>query len=157
MCGRMSSVNMNKKFSSHSARETKIFAESLAQKLIHTGKDKRAVVLGLVGNLGSGKTTFTQGLIKGFGVQKRVLSPTFVILKRFCPSKRSGVQNVYHIDAYRIHRKDLLDLGWEKIVSGHNVVIIEWADRIRSALPQHTVWIYFKHGKTGDERYIIIN
>jgi len=134
-----------------------MFAENLAQELANTGKNKQAIVLGLIGDLGSGKTTFTQGLAKGFGVKKRILSPTFVILKRFRPPKSSRLQNIYHLDAYRIHKKDLLDLGWDKILSRDNAVIIEWADKIRSALPRHTIWVYFKHGKTGNERNITIN
>jgi tRNA threonylcarbamoyladenosine biosynthesis protein TsaE len=148
---------MNKNFFSKNSQETKMFAESLAQNLINTRKNKQAIILGLTGDLGSGKTTFTQGLIKGLKIKKRILSPTFVILKRFCPPQSSGLKNVYHIDAYRIKKKDLLDLGWNKILNEHSVVIIEWAERVGSVLPQDTIWINFEHGRTENERKITVN
>lgn len=134
-----------------------MFAKNLAKNIASMGKNEQTTVLGLIGDLGSGKTTFTQGFIRGLGIKKRILSPTFVILKRFCPSKSSGFQNIYHIDAYRINKKGLLNLGLGEVLNGHNAVIVEWADRVRSVLPRNTIWINFKHGRAENERKIIIN
>ncbi|MDD5710566.1 MAG: tRNA (adenosine(37)-N6)-threonylcarbamoyltransferase complex ATPase subunit type 1 TsaE [Candidatus Colwellbacteria bacterium] len=148
---------MSEKIHSGSARETRALAETIAQELVGPKKHERAVTMGLVGDLGSGKTTFTQSLIKSLGVKKGVASPTFVIFKRFKLSRQSRFRNIYHIDAYRIDKKDLLDLGWNKMLSEDNIVVVEWADRVRVAMPPHTVWIRFQHGEKENERYITIN
>lgn len=148
---------MSRSFSSTSAQATRTFAANWADRLLNTHKSKRAVILGLVGDLGSGKTTFTQGFIKGCGISRKVLSPTFVILKRFHLPRSRAFRDIYHIDAYRIHRRDLADLRWEDVLAGHNIVVVEWADKIRPALPQRTIWVHFKHGRTENERHITIN
>lgn len=98
-------------------------------------------IICLSGDLGSGKTTFTQGLLKGLGAEGPYTSPTFVVMKEY----KSKLKTVYHIDAYRVNPKDILDLGWEEIIANpENIVIIEWADRIRDIIPKYAVWINFK-------------
>jgi tRNA threonylcarbamoyladenosine biosynthesis protein TsaE len=98
----------------------------------------QALVFGLVGELGSGKTTFIKGFAKGLGIKKRLTSPTFVLLKKH--------KNFYHIDCYRIKNpKDILDLDFLEIVSNpKNIIIIEWAERVKKILPKDTIWIKFK-------------
>lgn len=105
------------------------------------GREARLLIICLEGELGSGKTTFTQGLLKGLKVKGPYTSPTFVIMKKY-------KSNIYHFDAYRIKDKDILNLGWEEIVAdnppaGGNIIIIEWADRIRKIIPKGAVWIKF--------------
>jgi tRNA threonylcarbamoyladenosine biosynthesis protein TsaE len=123
-------------------------------------KVKTGGIVCLSGDLGSGKTTFTQGLLKGLKVKGPYTSPTFVVMKEYhitCNIKHktknkktfhapcSMFHAVYHIDAYRVNSKDILDLSWEEIIaSPQNIVIIEWADRIRDIIPKGSLWIEFE-------------
>jgi len=124
---------------SKSLKQTNKIALGLAKKAL---KSKRPFILGLKGNLGSGKTTFIQGFAKGLGIKDRILSPTFVILKRF----KIKDKNFYHIDCYRIKSpKEILDLGFKEIISNsQNIVAIEWADKIKKIMPKDTIWLKFK-------------
>ncbi len=124
---------------SKSLKQTNKIALGLAKKAL---KSKRPFILGLKGNLGSGKTTFIQGFGKGLGIKDRILSPTFVILKRF----KIKDKNFYHIDCYRIKSpKEILDLGFKEIISNsQNIVAIEWADKIKKIMPKDTIWLKFK-------------
>ena len=89
-------------------------------------------VLGLVGDLGAGKTCFTKGLAQGLRIKKNITSPTFVLMKVY-PVKHKTIKNFVHIDAYRLRSyNDLLAIGIEDYISkDDSVVIIEWADRIK--------------------------
>jgi tRNA threonylcarbamoyladenosine biosynthesis protein TsaE len=152
---------MRKTYLTISPSKTKKIGEVLAKKFLRLGKIKnklkeKALVIGLEGDLGGGKTTFLQGFAKGLEIKEKILSPTFVVIKKFLISsgrRGSGVQflNFYHIDCYRIGKpKEILDLGFKKIISNpQNVVAIEWADRIRKILPKKAIIIKFEFvGKT---------
>ena len=117
--------------------QTKKLGEKFAKEILEKKPKKTAFVVGLEGELGGGKTTFLQGFAKGLGIKEKILSPTFVIMKKF--------NNFYHIDCYRIEKpKELLDLGFKKITSNpKNIIVIEWADRIRKIMPKHTLWTKF--------------
>ena len=123
---------------SRGERETKKLGEKLAKKIVEKRSLKKAQVLGLVGDLGGGKTTFLQGFAKGLGIKQKITSPTFVIIKRF--------GSFYHIDCYRIQKpKELLDLGFKKVISDpKNIVAVEWADRIRKIMPKSALWLEFE-------------
>lgn len=129
---------------SKSSAETKRIARSLAAAI--TYKDcSRSVILALTGDLGSGKTTFLQGFAKGLGIKKKILSPTFVILKKFKLNK--GTFNYfYHLDCYRIENsRDLTNINLKGIVTKpDNIVAIEWAEKVKEVLPIQTVFFYFK-------------
>ena len=95
-------------------------------------------ILCLEGDLGAGKTTFTQGLLKGLSCEGPFTSPTFVLMKKY-------KENIYHLDAYRIDEKNLDDLGWEELISNpKNIIIIEWPERIKGKIPQNARWIKFE-------------
>ncbi|PIQ92385.1 MAG: tRNA (adenosine(37)-N6)-threonylcarbamoyltransferase complex ATPase subunit type 1 TsaE [Parcubacteria group bacterium CG11_big_fil_rev_8_21_14_0_20_39_14] len=134
-----------KQIQSYSARETRNLAEKLARFFKKRNPQKRALVLALEGDLGGGKTTFLQGFAKGLGIKEKILSPTFIILKRF---QVSGFRfhNFYHIDCYRIQKpQELLDLGFKEIISNpENIVAVEWADRVRKIMPKNTIWAKFE-------------
>ena len=137
-------------------KETKKIGKLLAQEAIYNleNKDrKKALVFALKGDLGAGKTTFTQGFGEGLGLGENITSPTFVVLKKYAFKKGF----FYHIDSYRLSQKEeLLDLGFKEIISSPlNVVFIEWADKIKGALPSDSVWVNFEH-MGGDQRKIII-
>ena len=138
------------RFQSTSAEETKKYDQVLARQL------QGGEVIGLIGELGSGKTTFVQGLAKGLGIRNRILSPTFVLMKKYkIPNTK---KRFYHIDCYRIKKaQDLSALNLEKLfLNSQNIIIIEWADRIKEILPKNTIILDFEF-KGKNQRGILIN
>lgn len=126
-----------------SERETKKIGEILAKEILKT-KFKRPLILALEGELGGGKTTFLKGFGKGLGIKEKILSPTFILMRKF-RIRNSKFKNFYHIDCYRIKKpKEILDLGFEKIISNpRNIVAIEWAKKIKKIISKKSLWIYF--------------
>ena len=127
-----------------SAEETKKIAANLAEETKEQPLLKYAFIIALEGNLGSGKTTFIQGLAKGLKIKENVLSPTFLILKEF-PILFKKYKSFYHIDAYRLkHPKELLELGFNDLIKDpENIIVIEWADKIKKILPKYILKIKF--------------
>ena len=93
-------------------------------------------VICLYGELGSGKTTFVQGFAKALGITSRLLSPTFIIVRRYQIPKKSEV--LYHIDLYRTNSaKEVEGVGRAEILSDpYAYVLIEWADKLGSMMPK---------------------
>lgn len=120
-----------------------------------------ALIVGLDGELGSGKTAFTQDLARALGVRERVTSPTFVVMKIYSlpPRRAQGFRHLVHIDAYRLVKPhDLLALGLVPLLKdSENLIIIEWAERVRKLIPQNAVVIHFRHGEGINERIIEIH
>jgi len=133
------------KYITNSPTQAKKIGEKLAKEILKKKPGNKGFIIGLVGELGSGKTTFLQGFAKGLGIKEKILSPTFVIMKRF-KIKDSRFKNFYHIDCYRIKEpKELLGLGFKEIISNpQNIVAIEWAGRIKKILPRNILVIKFK-------------
>ncbi len=104
-----------------------------------------ALVIGLIGPLGAGKTTFMQGVAAALGVLESVTSPTFVLSKIYALSERGSFGRLVHMDAYRLEgSRELGPLGWDEIVADpHTVVMVEWADHIEDALPTDAIRLYF--------------
>ena len=136
---------MRVKYLTTTPRQTQKLGEILAKEVLKTKLKKEALTLGLEGDLGGGKTTFLQGFAKGLGIKEKILSPTFVILKKF-KIQNSKFKNFYHIDCYRIEKpREILDLGFKEIVSNpQNIITVEWADRIRKILPKKVIIIKFE-------------
>ncbi|MBU2564098.1 tRNA (adenosine(37)-N6)-threonylcarbamoyltransferase complex ATPase subunit type 1 TsaE [Patescibacteria group bacterium] len=110
--------------------QTKKLAKLLAREI------KSPLVIAFQGELGAGKTTFIQAFAKELGIKSKITSPTFVLMKKY--------KNLYHIDCYRINSfKEILDLGFEEIIY-NNIVVIEWAEKIKKILPKNTIWLKFK-------------
>lgn len=144
-----------KKIITNSSAKTKKLGEFLAKQILKKGPQDHAFIIGLIGELGSGKTTFLQGLAKELHIRNRILSPTFVIFKRFKITKMNneqriisnqGLKNFYHIDCYRIEKpKELLDLGFADMCQNpENIIAIEWADRIKKILPRQVLIMKFR-------------
>ncbi len=105
----------------------------------------KAVVVGLYGDLGSGKTSFVQGIAKSLGITDQIVSPTFVLQKRYelDQGKQSCFLNLIHIDAYRMESPDeLAHIGWEEILKNpRNLVCIEWPERVHQGMPSEHIQI----------------
>mgnify|MGYP000873431153 CR=1 FL=1 len=95
---------------------------------------KPGTVISLVGDLGVGKTVFTQGLAKGLGIMEPVNSPTFTIVQEY----HTGRMPFYHFDVYRIGCVEEMDeIGFDDYVYGEGLTMIEWANLIEEILPDH--------------------
>ena len=130
----------------NSPSRTKKLGEILAKEILFSPLRKKAFVLGLKGDLGGGKTTFLQGFAKGLGIKDKILSPTFILMRKFkIENCKLKIENFYHIDCYRIEKpKEILKLGFKKIVSNpKSIVAIEWADRIQKILPKEAIILKF--------------
>lgn len=129
----------------NSPGHTKKVGEVLAKEILKTKVFNKALIIGLEGDLGGGKTTFLQGFAKGLGIKEKILSPTFIVFRRF-KLKGSKFKNFYHIDCYRIAKsKEVLDLGFKEIVSNfQNIVAIEWSDKIKKILPKNSLILKFQ-------------
>jgi len=137
-----------------SSAETQEMAKMLAETIAATSR-RRAVVVGLQGELGAGKTTFAQGFARALGVTERVLSPTFVLMKIY-PLKKGSFRRLVHIDCYRITSpKDITPLGLTEILKDpETIVLIEWPERMRKTIPRDALWLEFFHGAQPRERRI---
>lgn len=128
--------------------QTKEFAEKTLNTLIEKGRAteyKKAIVVGLSGDLGSGKTTFSQLVAKLLGIEENVTSPTFVIEKIY-KTKNESFKTFVHIDAYRLESgKEMDTLRFQEVLNTPNtLVFIEWPEKIQEALPGDTIKISFK-------------
>lgn len=114
---------------------------------------KKAMVVGLSGDLGTGKTTLTQELAMLLGVKETVQSPTFVIAK-FYQTTSQDFKEMIHIDAYRIESlKELEAIGWQEIINKpQTLVVVEWPERVKDALPKDTRFFSLTHD--GEYRHI---
>jgi tRNA threonylcarbamoyladenosine biosynthesis protein TsaE len=111
------------------------------------GAAARGAAIGLWGDLGSGKTTFTRGLAAGLGVREeaRVSSPTFVLKQDY-----QGNLLIHHYDAYRLSGPaEFLAIGFEEDLASGAVVVVEWADRVAAVLPEEALRVEFEHELTG--------
>ena len=123
--------------------DLKAFASDFSTRL-QVGE--KAVVIGLRGELGSGKTAFTKAVAKVFGIEMNITSPTFVILKKY-PLSNQKFSNLIHIDAYRLKNKHELEvLGWAELLADKtNLIMIEWPEIVSDAMPAYTKYLDFKH------------
>ncbi len=103
---------------------------------------ERGDVIALQGDLGAGKTNFTQGIAQGLGVRQDVNSPTFILANEYL----DGRLPLYHIDAYRVADAAEADgFGLDDYLNGDGVTALEWAERVREGLPRDVLWIAFEY------------
>ena len=114
-----------------SEKETQKLAEKLAAKL------KTGDVVCLYGDLGAGKTVFAKGIAKGLGIKKRILSPTFVLMRMYPFYRKSEKAILYHLDLYRTN--DDKNLGLDEIFESGGIILIEWAEKIKKFLPKKRI------------------
>lgn len=123
-------------------KKTKAIAESIAKEL------KSGSILCLDGDLGAGKTTFTQYLCKALGYNGYVNSPSYSIVNEYdCKIK------INHFDVYRIYSIDeLYEIGYEEYFFSSAITIIEWATKIEELIPEDSIWINIELGENVEER-----
>lgn len=110
---------------SENAGDTRAIGAALAEVL------GAGDVVVLAGDLGTGKTALAQGIAEGLGVEARVTSPSFMIVRVY-----EGRLPLHHVDVYRLdHLQELHDLGFEEVVDSRGVTVIEWGDRVTPMLP----------------------
>ena len=128
-------------FISKNEADTKQLAKKLAAKL----KPKDVVVL--TGELGSGKTKFTEGFLSYFGLENEISSPTFTIVNEY---KKNDL-NIYHFDVYRLSdSSEFYEIGGEEYFE-NGICLIEWGEIIEDALPSNYIKITFSKSKENDE------
>ncbi len=136
-----------KKYISNSENETKQIGRKIAETL------KKGDVVVLTGELGSGKTKFTEGVLQYFGLEDEISSPTFTIVNEY--SNNNGT--IYHFDVYRLEDEDeFYAIGGEEYFE-KGICLIEWGELIENALPNRFIRIQFKRSfENNDKREIII-
>jgi len=127
-------------------QETKDLGKKIADSL------KGGETLALTGELGSGKTTFVQGLAEGLGLDRRIISPTYIIMRKYdlpLANQPKGIKYFYHVDLYRLEdgiESELKNIGVDDILEKReNVVSIEWADKAVECLPKDSIFIEFEN------------
>lgn len=132
-------------FTSNSENETMKFAYTFASKL-HNGD-----VIVLSGDLGSGKTKFTEGFLSYFGLQNEISSPTFTIVNEY----HQNDLNIYHFDVYRLSSSDeFYAIGGEQYFD-NGICIIEWGEIIKDALPKNYIHITFERNLENENKRIL--
>jgi tRNA threonylcarbamoyladenosine biosynthesis protein TsaE len=148
-----------------------LLGQSIIGKREKTSHSAQSVVIGLMGELGAGKTTFTQGLARGLGVQARITSPTFTLINEYITPAQDV--RLFHVDSYRLAANqdslanEIYGLGMDEIFDAveeesfdsrgpppdpaalRHVVVIEWADRLRDLLPADRLMLRFDSGADG--------
>ena len=116
----------------NSAEETFALGKALGEKA------SPGQIYTLDGDLGTGKTVFTQGVAAGLGITEAISSPTFTIIQEY----DTGRLPLYHFDVYRIGDiEEMEEIGYDDYFFGEGICLIEWADRIREILPEHVIRI----------------
>lgn len=123
--------------------------DEFAKKLANFVREN--TVIALIGDLGTGKTTFTKRFSKELGVKENLKSPTFNYVLEYL----SGRLPLYHFDVYRLCEADeIYEIGYEDYINNGGVAIIEWANIIESELPKEYIKIEIEYAENDNERYI---
>ena len=131
----------------NSVQETKKFASKISKQI------RQGQVIALNGDLGSGKTTFSQGFAKGLGIDQHVGSPTFKLVSEYIGFNLK----LYHVDCYRLNNiEEFLNLGGENLLlPDEGITLIEWASIIQELLPQDIVEIKFTRFKDNPAKRLL--
>ncbi|HIP49289.1 MAG TPA: tRNA (adenosine(37)-N6)-threonylcarbamoyltransferase complex ATPase subunit type 1 TsaE [Lutibacter sp.] len=145
---------------------TKQFAKDFLQDVISDDKDRNVVLL--QGNLGTGKTTFSQFLLEKIGAEGPFTSPTFVIMKKyelensmiFCSDQvatKKEIKNIYHLDCYRVNEESVFDLSWQEMTEDkNNLLLVEWPEKIKKIWPEKYWLLKFEYGDGESSRVVEI-
>ena len=135
-------------YRTHSPEQTGQLGSCLAQKL------QAGMVVAFTGDLGAGKTAFTQGIARGLGITDRVTSPTFTIVNEY----EGGRLPLFHFDMYRLGSSDeLFDIGWEDYLARGGVCVVEWSEIVDDALDAGCIRVDIRRGDGDNDRTIAIS
>ena len=110
------------------------------------------VVVALRGELGAGKTTLAQAIARGAGVREDVTSPTFALVHEYA----GRASRVYHLDLYRLNGPhELTNIGWDEIVNGDGIVLIEWPERAGARLARARLDVTLREAPGADDRRVV--
>lgn len=138
-------------YKTKSPKETEKIAGLIVKKILKTQSIRSAracLVVALEGELGAGKTVFSQGFARAFKIKTKLKSPTFVLMKKYSIGGSGfAFRSLYHLDCYRLtDYKDLLPLNIKELLKDpQNIFLIEWADRVAPILPKNCVKIHIDH------------
>ncbi len=144
---------MINKITTNNERETENLGEKIWNKY-KSMEHKKAIIFGLEGELGSGKTQFVKSLTKTMGIKDQPVSPTFTLEAEY------DLGRLIHIDAWRMENEnELLKIGFEKRIKDRRVIVIEWAEKLRKIIKKQTkgvvvVWLKFEYGEKKNQRII---
>jgi tRNA threonylcarbamoyladenosine biosynthesis protein TsaE len=131
----------------HDAAETHALGQRLGA-LLHAGD-----VVVLDGDLGTGKTVVAKGIAIALGVTEPVVSPTFTVVREY-----DAATPLVHVDVYRLdHLQELHDLGFDDLVGGEAVTVVEWGDRVSAVLPSDRLRVHLAPGERDDDRVVSID
>lgn len=136
-----------KEFLTNNSQQTQELAQKVAQLV------RRGMVLTLTGDLGAGKTTFTQGFARALGVTGRVKSPTFNIMNTYM----AGETPIYHFDAYTLETMGAENQGFEDFIATDGITLIEWPQYMVDILPNDRIDFNFQRTNEDDQRQITIH
>jgi len=143
------------KFISKSAEETRQIAKDLAQQVIKEEKQTSgALIVGLEGELGAGKTTFAQGFAQGLGIKEPITSPTFVIFKMYAIPKGKHFRRLVHMDCYRLKDKaELAPIGFGEVAGDNtHIILVEWPQRIEGGLAKDRITVHIDHSEETERK-----
>lgn len=142
---------MTEEFRSFSPADT----ESIASRVVHSLGNSR--VIGLIGELGAGKTVFVKGVAKALGVRALIQSPTFVIMRVY-PLTDNAFRTLVHVDCYRLAGSaDLTAVGLSDYLDDSSTLtVIEWADKIPELMPSEAVKIHMTAAGPSERRILVV-
>ena len=110
-------------------------------------------VVVLDGELGTGKTVLAKGIAVALGIDEPVVSPTFTVMREY-----DAPTPLVHVDVYRLdHLQELHDLGFDDLVGGDAVTVVEWGDRVSAALPSDRLRVLLEPGDADDDRVVSVD
>jgi len=110
-------------------------------------------VVVLDGELGTGKTVLAKGIAIALGITEPVVSPTFTVVREY-----DAPTPLVHVDVYRLdHLQELHDLGFDDLVAGEAVTVVEWGDRVSAVLPSDRLRVYLEAGDGDDDRTVSVD
>ncbi|MGV8017943.1 MAG: tRNA (adenosine(37)-N6)-threonylcarbamoyltransferase complex ATPase subunit type 1 TsaE [Ignavibacteria bacterium] len=132
--------------------------DTVKQGELYSAGLKAGDIIGLDGNLGTGKTQFVKGIAKGFRVREIVNSPTFMIVNEYEGYIENRLIKIFHFDLYRLGTpSELGTLGFDEYASGDSICLIEWPDLAEKYLGKPLKKVKFSYGNGENERIIEIN